>query len=208
MAHPANVPVARISIRSFCSATRGEEVIIYFVNDWVMLVNSVIWKNKSKWHLNDKSTLTCTYPYELCPFLFSEACCWRRNQSCSVCYSRGDLTCTESRNLPSDPLLTWNKSSVRGSRNSRRYWPISVHLMFLISEMEVKSFARCKAVHFDILPLTWRFVFYISYVVVFCKFANISPQYEMEEQRRLEDEKNVPEFVRVKENLRRIQLTE
>ncbi|RXN29406.1 protein FAM107B-like isoform X1 [Labeo rohita] len=33
-------------------------------------------------------------------------------------------------------------------------------------------------------------------------------EYEMEEQRRLEDEKNVPEFVRVKENLRRIQLTE
>ncbi len=30
----------------------------------------------------------------------------------------------------------------------------------------------------------------------------------MEEQRRMEDEKNVPEFVRVKENLRRIQLTE
>ncbi|KTF94217.1 hypothetical protein cypCar_00021143 [Cyprinus carpio] len=33
-------------------------------------------------------------------------------------------------------------------------------------------------------------------------------EYEMEEQRRIEDEKNVPEFVRVKENLRRIQLTE
>ncbi|XP_005167103.1 uncharacterized protein isoform X1 [Danio rerio] len=33
-------------------------------------------------------------------------------------------------------------------------------------------------------------------------------EYEMEEQRRLEDEKNVPEFVRVKENLRRIQLAE
>lgn len=53
--------------------------------------------------------------------------------------------------------------------------------------MEVKSFARCKAVQFTIL--------------------NISPQYEIEEQRRMEDEKNVPEFVRVKENLRRIQLT-
>ncbi|KAK9970683.1 hypothetical protein ABG768_026608 [Culter alburnus] len=33
-------------------------------------------------------------------------------------------------------------------------------------------------------------------------------EYELEEQRRIEDEKNVPEFVRVKENLRRIQLTE
>jgi len=30
----------------------------------------------------------------------------------------------------------------------------------------------------------------------------------MEEQRRIEDEKNVPEFVRVKENLRHIQLTQ
>uniref|UniRef100_A0A673MFN3 Zgc:195245 n=1 Tax=Sinocyclocheilus rhinocerous TaxID=307959 RepID=A0A673MFN3_9TELE len=29
-------------------------------------------------------------------------------------------------------------------------------------------------------------------------------EYEMEERRRIEDEKNVPEFVRVKENLRRI----
>nr|XP_055025209.1 protein FAM107B [Misgurnus anguillicaudatus] len=33
-------------------------------------------------------------------------------------------------------------------------------------------------------------------------------EYEMEEKRRLEDEKNVPEFVRVKENLRRIQIAE
>ncbi|XP_042618160.1 protein FAM107B-like isoform X2 [Cyprinus carpio] len=33
-------------------------------------------------------------------------------------------------------------------------------------------------------------------------------EYEMEEQSRIEDEKNVPEFVRVKENLRCIQLTE
>lgn len=93
-------------------------------------------------------TLTCIYPYKLWPFFFSEAC-WRRNQNCSVCYSRGGLTCTERRNLPSDLLLTWNKSSVRDSRNCRRYWPISVHLMFLITEMEVKSFARCKALQFS-----------------------------------------------------------
>ncbi|XP_051524396.1 protein FAM107B-like [Myxocyprinus asiaticus] len=33
-------------------------------------------------------------------------------------------------------------------------------------------------------------------------------EYEMEEQRRIEDKKNVPEFVRVKENLRHIQITE
>ncbi|XP_051510062.1 protein FAM107B [Myxocyprinus asiaticus] len=33
-------------------------------------------------------------------------------------------------------------------------------------------------------------------------------EYEMEEQRRIEDQKNVPEFVRVKENLRRIQIIE
>ncbi len=59
--------------------------------------------------------------------------------------------------------------------------------MLLITEMEVKSFARCNTVQFTVL--------------------NISPQYEIEEQRRMEDEKNVPEFVRVKENLRRIQLT-
>lgn len=59
--------------------------------------------------------------------------------------------------------------------------------MLLITEIEVKSFARYKVVQFTVL--------------------NISPQYELEEQRRMEDEKNVPEFVRVKENLRRIQLT-
>ncbi|XP_059378792.1 protein FAM107B-like [Carassius carassius] len=33
-------------------------------------------------------------------------------------------------------------------------------------------------------------------------------EYEIEEQSRIEDEKNVPEFVRVKENLRRLRLTE
>uniref|UniRef100_A0A8C2KS16 Zgc:195245 n=1 Tax=Cyprinus carpio TaxID=7962 RepID=A0A8C2KS16_CYPCA len=41
-----------------------------------------------------------------------------------------------------------------------------------------------------------------------CKRQQKLQEYEMEEQRRIEDEKNVPEFVRVKENLRRIQLTE
>lgn len=36
----------------------------------------------------------------------------------------------------------------------------------------------------------------------------MSPQYEIAEKRRLEDQKNIPEFVRVRENLRRIQITE
>ncbi|KAA0714059.1 Protein FAM107A [Triplophysa tibetana] len=33
-------------------------------------------------------------------------------------------------------------------------------------------------------------------------------EYEIAEKRRLEDQKNIPEFVRVRENLRRIQITE
>ncbi|KAI7797813.1 hypothetical protein IRJ41_019718 [Triplophysa rosa] len=33
-------------------------------------------------------------------------------------------------------------------------------------------------------------------------------EYETEEKRHLEDQKNIPEFVRVRENLRRIQITE
>jgi len=65
----------------------------------------------------------------------------------------------------------------------------------------------CTPDLYVLLPLM-KFHIIFEHFVKFTALLNVSLQYEMEEQRRIEDEKNVPEFVRVKENLRHIQLTQ